>query len=126
LQNEIVGIIDVVIACSNDSDDDSIEYCTYDNPEYDQQKLIGYSLMFIQSKYSAKNKINAFGHIEKLIERVISHETIHIVILELEGKDISDKLDDLEFPFPIGGKIHIINMNYLGYAKDNTGLITFN
>jgi len=122
LQNEIVGIIDVVVACSND---DSFEYCTYDNPEYDQDNLIGYSLMMIQSKYSAKNKINAFGHIENLIERVISHETIHVVILKLEDKDASDKLDDLEISFPIGmGRIHIINMNYLGYANDNTGLIT--
>ena len=37
----------------------------------------------------------------------------------------SDKLDDLEISFPIGmGRIHIINMNYLGYANDDTGLIT--
>jgi hypothetical protein len=119
-----VGIIDVIVACSND---DSFEYCTYDNPEYDQNELIGYSLMMIQSKYSAINKINGFGHIDNLIERVISHETIHVVILKLEGKDISDKLDDLEISFPIGmNKIHIINMNYLGYANDNTGLITVN
>ena len=41
-KNEIVGIIDVTVACSND---DSFEYCTYDNPEYVQNELMGYSLM---------------------------------------------------------------------------------
>ena len=119
-----MGIIDITVACSVD---DSLEYCTYDNAEYLQNELIGYSLMMIQSKYSAINKLNGFDHIEDLIERVISHETIHIVILKMEGKDTSDKLDDLEISFPIGmGRIHIINMNYLGYANDNTGLVTFN
>jgi hypothetical protein len=119
-----MGIIDVAIACSID---DSLEYCTYDNPEYDMNELIGYSLMFIQSKSSAIRKSNGFDHIEDLIERVISHETIHVAILKMEGKDISDRLDDFEISFPIGmGRIHIINMNYLGYASDNTGLITIN
>jgi hypothetical protein len=48
-------------------------------------------------------------------------------LIKLEGKDVSDKLDDLEISFPVGmGKTHIINMNYLGYADDNTGLITVN
>ncbi|MGN6821862.1 MAG: hypothetical protein ACTHJ7_03650 [Candidatus Nitrosocosmicus sp.] len=119
-----MGIIDVAIACSID---DSLEYCTYDNPEYEKNELVGYSLMFIQSKLSAMRKTNGFDRIEDLIERVISHETIHVAILKMEGKDISDRLDDFEISFPIGmGRIHIINMNYLGYASDNTGLITIN
>ena len=119
-----MGIIDVTVACSYD---DSQEYCTYDNPEYFQNELIGYSLMLIQSKFSGTNGINGFNHIENLIERVISHETIHVVIKKLEGKELSDKLDDLEISFPIGnGKIHIIKMNFLGYANDNTGLVTVN
>ena len=117
-----MGIIDVTVACSFD---DSLEYCTYDNPKYFQNELIGYSLMFIQSKFSETSGINGFGHIANLIERVISHETIHVVLIKLEGKDVSDTLDDLEISFPMGmDKIHIINMNYLGYASDNTGLIT--
>ena len=117
-------IIDVTVACSFD---DSTEYCTYDNPDYKNNESMGYSLMFIHSKYSEKAKLNGFNHMENLIERVISHESIHIVLIKLEGKDTSDKLDDLEIYFPVGlGKIHIINMNYLGYATDNTGLITIN
>ncbi len=117
-------IVDVAVACSFD---DSLEYCTYDNPIFEKDRLVGYYLMFIHSKFSEKEKLNGFNHIENLIERVISHESIHIVLIKLEGKDVSDKLDDLEISFPIGpGKIHIINMNYLGYATDNTGLVTFN
>ena len=119
-----MGIIDIIVACSIE---ESLEYCTYDNPEYVNNKLIGYSLMMIQSKSSAINKLKGFAHIEDLIERVISHETIHVVILKLEGKDSSDRLDDLEISFPIGmGRIHIIRMNHLGYASDDTGLVTVN
>ena len=33
------------VACSFD---ESQEYCTYDNPEYSQNELIGYSLMLVQ------------------------------------------------------------------------------
>ena len=124
LQGYVMGIVDVIVACSFD---DSQEYCTYDNPFYFQNELMGYSLMLINSKNSEINGSGGFGHIEGLIERVISHEAIHVVIKKLEGQDISDKLDDLEIFFPLGrGKTHIIKMNFLGYASDNTGLITVN
>ena len=119
-----MGIIDVSVACSFD---ESQEYCTYDNPEYSQNELIGYSLMLIKSKSSEVNGKNSFGHIESLIERVISHETIHVVIKKMEGQEASDRLDDLEITFPVGrGKTHIIKMNFLGYANDETGLVTVN
>ena len=45
--------------------------------------------------------LTSFDNIEDLIERVIAHETIHVVILELEGRDSSDKLDDLEISITI-------------------------
>lgn len=81
--------------------------------------------MFIASKESELSGYESFTNIEDLIERVISHETIHVVILELEGKDSSDKLDDLEISITFGaGRTHIIRMNFLGYASDNTGLVT--
>ena len=119
-----MGIIDVSVACSFD---ESQEYCTYDNPEYSQNELTGYSLMLIKSKFSEVNGLNSFGHIESLIERVISHETIHVVIKKMEGQEASDRLDDLEITFPVGrGKTHIIKMNFLGYANDDTGLVTVN
>ena len=117
-----MGIVDFTVACSYD---DSQEYCTYDNPVFYSDNHLGYSLMFISSKESALSNGKSFTNIEDLIERVISHETIHVVILELEGKDSSDKLDDLEISITFGaGRTHIIRMNFLGYASDNTGLVT--
>lgn len=118
-----MGIIDVNIACSFD---ESQEYCTYDNPEYIDKELQGYSLMIVVPKIAEMQKDSSFIHIENLIERVISHETIHVVITVIEGMETSDKLDDLELSFPLGGRTHIIRMNFLGYADDNTGLVTTN
>ncbi len=116
-----MGIVDVSFACSFDN---SQEYCTYDNPIYYQNELVGFSLMFIQSKLSEVNKTGTFMNIEELIDRVISHETIHVVIGKLEDRNTSDKLDDLEISYLMSnGKIHLIKMNFLGYADDNTGLV---
>ncbi len=117
-----MGIVDFNIACSYD---DSQEYCTYDNPISEPDDQLGYSLMFVVSKESELSNTTSFDNIEDLIERVIAHETIHVVILELEGRDSSDKLDDLEISITIGaGRTHLIRMNFLGYASDNTGLVT--
>ncbi len=120
-QISIMVMVDISFACSFDN---SQEYCTYDNPIYYKNELIGFSLMFILSKFSQINKTGSFSNIEDLIERVISHETIHVVIGKLEERNVSDKLDDLEIYFPFrNGKIHLIRMNFLGYANDNTGLV---
>ncbi|VFJ12331.1 hypothetical protein [Candidatus Nitrosocosmicus franklandus] len=118
-----MGINDFCFACSFD---DSQEYCTYDNPvaPFGEEQQ-DYSLMFVFSKISQINGFTSFENIEDLIERVISHETIHVVILKLEGRDASDTLDDLEIVYTFGaGRPHIIRMNFLGYANDNTGLVT--
>jgi len=81
--------------------------------------------MFILSRQSQLLKQLSFSNIEDLIVRVISHETIHVVIGKLEGRDTSDKLDDLEINFSFDiGRTHIIRMNFLGYADDDTGLVT--
>ena len=117
-----MGIVDFTLACSYD---DSQEYCTYDNPISGLNDQLGYSLMFVVSRVSELSNAKSFIHIEDLIERVIAHETIHVVILELEGRDSSDKLDDLEISITFGaGRTHLIRMNFLGYANDNTGLVT--
>lgn len=118
----VVGISDFVFASSFD---DSQEYCTYDNPVILQNEDYSYSLMFILSRQSQLLKQLSFSNIEDLIVRVISHETIHVVIGKLEGRDTSDKLDDLEINFSFDiGRTHIIRMNFLGYADDDTGLVT--
>jgi hypothetical protein len=78
----------------------------------------------IISRDAEKSKTPSFRLVESLIERVISHETIHVVIKKLENQETSDELDDFELLYPIGaGKAHLIKMNFLGYANDNTGLI---
>jgi hypothetical protein len=119
-----VGINDFCLACSSD---DSQEYCTYDNPTLSIGENSEYSLMFILSRTSEIHHTTGFANIEDLIERVISHETIHVVILQLQDKETSDKLDDLEILYTFGaGRSHIIRMNYLGYADDDTGLVTTN
>ncbi len=127
-----MGIFDITFACSNDNAE--VSYFRYDNPEYFQKGLIGYSLLIVKCKPSEINGIDDFGHMENLIERVISHETIHVILDKLEGKETSEKLDDFEIiiQFGMGKKPIIINMNYFGYAdyfglaSDNTGLITVN
>ena len=117
-----MGIVDFALACSYD---DSQEYCTYDNLISGPDEQLDYSLMFVISKVSELSNAMSFMNIEELIERVIAHETIHVVILELEGRDSSDKLDDLEISITFeAGRTHLIRMNYLGYASDNTGLVT--
>ena len=114
--------MDFTLACSYD---DSQEYCTYDNPIAESNEEISYSLMFVASKTSELSDAKSFTNIEDLIERVIAHETIHVAILGLEGRDSSDKLDDLEISITFGaGRTHLIRMNFLGYASDNTGLVT--
>lgn len=81
--------------------------------------------MFILSRESQIQKQDSFSNIEELITRVISHETIHVIIGKLEDKETSEKLDDLEIKFSFGaGRTHIIRMNFLGYASDDTGLVT--
>lgn len=118
----MVGIYDFAFASSFD---DSQEYCTYDNPMILQNNEHCYSLMFIFSRESQILKQQSFSNIEDLLVRVISHETIHVVIGKLEGRESSDKLDDLELKFSFGaGRTHIIRMNFLGYANDDTGLVT--
>lgn len=117
-----MGINDFIFACSFD---DSQEYCTYDNPQMLQDSGISYSLMFVMSRESEIKKHECFSNMEDLLARVISHETIHVTLVKLENQETSDRLDDLEINFTFNsGRTHIIRMNFLGYANDNTGLVT--
>ncbi len=80
--------------------------------------------MLIVSRNAEESKTHSFGLVENLIERVISHETIHVIIKKLENQETSDKLDDFELLYSVGvGKPRLIKMNFLGYANDNTGLV---
>ena len=53
-------------------------------------------MLIIESNENAIRNINGFHYIEQFIESLISHESVHVVIKNLEGAEISDSLDDLE------------------------------
>ena len=58
--------------------DESPPYFTYE----DQIMLI------IESKENAIKNINGFLYIEPFIESLVSHESVHVVIKNLEGPEI--------------------------------------
>ena len=76
-------IIDFAFACALD---ESPTYFTYEKQ----------TMLIIESNENAIRNINGFLYIEQFIESLISHESVHVVIKNLEGAEISDSLDDLE------------------------------
>jgi hypothetical protein len=93
--------------------DDSPPYFTYD----------GNTMLIIQSKNHAKSKINAFENIEVFIEALISHESIHVVIKEIEDQNISDALDDLEIIVERNRTRFQVTLNNMLFATDMSGIV---
>jgi hypothetical protein len=93
--------------------DDSPPYFTYD----------GNSMLIIQSKNHAKSKINAFENIEAFVEALISHESIHVVIKEIEDQNISDALDDLEIIVERNRTRFQVTLNNMLFATDMSGIV---
>jgi hypothetical protein len=93
--------------------DDSPPYFTYD----------GNTMLTIQSKNHAKSKINAFENIEAFIEALISHESIHVVIKEIEDQNISDALDDLEIIVERNRTRFQVTLNNMLFATDMSGIV---
>jgi hypothetical protein len=93
--------------------DDSPPYFTYD----------GNTMLIIQSKNHAKSKINAFENIEAFIEALISHESIHVVIKEIEDQNISDALDDLEIIVERNRTRFQVTLNNMLFATDMSGIV---
>ena len=94
--------------------DESPPYFTY----YDHTMLI------IQSKDHAKSKIDDFQYIEPFIEALISHESIHVVIKDLEGANTSDSLDDVEIIVERHRTKFQVTLNNMLFAKDMSGIVT--
>src|SRR3712207_9323965 len=87
-----MGINDFAFACSVDGS--IVGYFTY----HCQTMLI------VQSEQEAKAGINNFGRIaEPFMESFISHESIHVIIKNLEGTEASDSLDEVEVIVERGG-----------------------
>ncbi|MFL6380029.1 MAG: hypothetical protein ACJ706_10020 [Nitrososphaeraceae archaeon] len=93
--------------------DDSPPYFTYD----------GNTMLIIQSKNHAKFKINAFENIEAFIEALISHESIHVVIKEIQDQKISDALDDLEIIVERNRMRFQVTLNNMLFARDMSGIV---
>ena len=99
------------LACAIDG---SPPYFTYD----------GNTMLIIQSKNHAKSKINAFEYVEPFIEALISHESIHVVIKELEDQNTSDSLDDLEIIIERNRMRFQVTLNNMLFATDMSGIVT--
>jgi hypothetical protein len=94
--------------------DDSTPYFTHE----------GQAMIIVQSKDHAIHKINGFNYIEPFIESLISHESIHVVLKQLEGGKISDSLDDIEVIVQREGKRFQVTLNNMLFAKDMSGIVT--
>lgn len=103
-------INDFALACAID---DSPAYFTYDKE----------TMLIIQSKHSAKSAANDFGSIEPFMEALISHETVHVVIYELEGGPVSDRLDDIEIIVERNGIRFQVTLNNILFARDMSGIV---
>jgi hypothetical protein len=103
-------INDFALACAID---ESPAYFTYDKE----------TMLIIQSKYSAKSATNDFGSIEPFMEALISHETVHVVIYELEGGPVSDRLDDIEIIVERNGIRFQVTLNNILFARDMSGIV---
>ncbi|MFZ0568833.1 MAG: hypothetical protein WAM22_12585, partial [Nitrososphaeraceae archaeon] len=76
-----MSINDFAFACALD---ESPPYFTYEKQ----------TMLIIESNENSIRNINGFLYIEQFIESLISHESVHVVIKNLEGAEISDSLDD--------------------------------
>ncbi|HJU85669.1 MAG TPA: hypothetical protein VJ551_04215 [Nitrososphaeraceae archaeon] len=103
-------INDFAFACALD---DSPPYFTYEKQ----------TMLIIESKDNAILNVNGFLYIEPFVEALVSHESVHVIIKNLEGADISDSLDDLEVIVERDGSKFQVTLNNMLFAKDRSGIV---
>jgi hypothetical protein len=103
-------INDFMFACALD---DSPPYFTYE----------GQTMLIIESKEHATRNINGFQYIEPFIESLVSHESVHVAIKQLEGAEVSDSLDDMEVIVEREGSKFQVTLNNMLFAKDSSGIV---
>ncbi|GIU71630.1 MAG: hypothetical protein KatS3mg003_1109 [Candidatus Nitrosocaldaceae archaeon] len=103
-------INDFAFACAIDN---SMPYFTYEDN----------IMVIVNSKENCKLGINGFVNVEPYIEALISHESIHVVIAKLEGREVSDALDDIEVIIVHKGLKFQVTLNNLAFARDSSGLV---
>ena len=105
-----MSINDFAFACALD---ESPPYFTYEKQ----------TMLIIESNENATRNINGFLYIEQFIESLISHESVHVVIKNLEGAEISDSLDDLEVIVDRDGSKFQVTLNNMLFARDRSGIV---
>jgi hypothetical protein len=105
-----MSINDFAFACALD---ESPPYFTYEKQ----------TMLIIESNENAIRNINGFLYIEQFIESLISHESVHVVIKNLEGAEISDSLDDLEVIVVRDGSKFQVTLNNMLFARDRSGIV---
>jgi hypothetical protein len=105
-----MSINDFAFACALD---ESPPYFTYEKQ----------TMLIIESNENAIRNINGFLYIEQFIESLISHESVHVVIKNLEGDEISDSLDDLEVIVDRDGSKFQVTLNNMLFARDRSGIV---
>jgi hypothetical protein len=105
-------INDFALACSIDGS--SAGYFTYHKQ----------TMLIIQAESEAKAGENSFQFIEPFMEALVSHECIHVVIIKLQGAQVSDSLDDIEVVVERNGAKYQVTLNNILFAKDNSGIVT--
>ena len=103
-------INDFAFACALD---ESPPYFTYE----------GQTMLIIESKEHATRNINGFQYIEPFIESLVSHESVHVAIKQLEGAEVSDSLDDIEVIVEREGSKFQVTLNNMLFAKDGSGIV---
>lgn len=109
-RNYPVCINDFVLACAVDG---SPPYFTYE----------GESMLAINSKEDERRRESGFRSIEPYMEALISHESIHVVIMASKGREASDALDDLEVIIRRGGLAFQVTLNNMAFARDSSGIV---
>lgn len=105
-------INDFAFACSIDGS--IVGYFTYHKQ----------TMLLIQSEQEAKEGANNFVRMaEPFMEALISHESIHVVLNKLEGIETSDSLDDVEVIVEHDGRKLQVPINFIHYARDNSGIV---
>jgi hypothetical protein len=105
-----MSINDFAFACALD---ESPPYFTYEKQ----------TMLIIESNENAIRNINGFLYIEQFIESLISHESVHVVIKNFEGAEISDSLDDLEVIVDRDGSKFQVTLNNMLFARDRSGIV---
>ena len=105
-----MSINDFAFACALD---ESPPYFTYEKQ----------TMLIIESNENAIRNINGFLYIEQFIESLISHESVHVVIKDLEGAEISDSLDDLEVIVDRDGSKFQVTLSNMLFARDRSGIV---